>query len=242
MVGLDFAPRVIQRLHRLLPEADFRVGDIGRMPFEDGEVHVYYSGGVVEHDESGPAPALREARRVLAPDGWFLCSVPDASALRNLLFRKDRTERLDMSPELVVKRTSETRPEPPPEAMRFFQYAFTQEEFTQLLENAGFEVTAHFGYALIWGLMEIPGVHRLSSAVRRRRVERPAVASPGAADDASRERRGSTGILKAGKQLLRRALVREDPTTPILGTAIGWANEHMANMRMYVARPVRSQA
>jgi SAM-dependent methyltransferase len=238
VVGVDFAPRAVDRLHRLLPGADVRVGDIMRLPFADGEVHTYYSGGVVEHAEAGPEPALAEARRVLAPDGWFLCSVPDASSLRNLLFRKESTERRDASPPMIVKRVEDTIGEPPPDGMHFFQYAFTEPEFTERLTNAGFEVTAHFGYALVWGLLEIPGVSRLSGILQRRHATAEATgsapASPPVDDGGGRP---FEAPLRAGKEFLKRALLREDRTTPVLGPAIGWANEHMANMRMYVARP-----
>jgi SAM-dependent methyltransferase len=219
VVGLDFAPRAVERLQRALPGADVRLGDIERLPFADGEIHAYYSGGVVEHDESGPEVALREARRVLADDGWFLCSVPDTSPLRNILYRKDRTLRRDMAEEMVVTRVAQTRPESPPEGMHFFQYVFSPDEFSGRLSDAGFEVTAHFGYALAWGMMEIPGMTALSRRLLERRSagssapppSTAAVASPGEATPRHR---------RVGTRILRRALL-----------------QHMSNMRMYVARP-----
>ncbi|HEY4013125.1 MAG TPA: class I SAM-dependent methyltransferase [Polyangiaceae bacterium] len=231
VVGVDFAPRAVERLRRELPEADVRLGDIMRLPFSNGEVHAYYSGGVVEHDESGPEVGLREARRVLADDGWFLCSVPDASALRNVLFAKRRTVRRDMDPEMVVTRVDHTRPEEPPAGMHFFQYVFTVDEFSQRLADAGFEVAEHFGYSLIWGLMEVPGVTPLTRRLlRRSSVQAPAPTTATRASPA-KPRRGT------GKEILRRALLREDRTLPLLGPAVAWATEHMSNMRMYLARP-----
>src|SRR6266513_271610 len=41
-VGVDFAERTIERLHRAAPELDVRVGNITALPFGDGEVHSYY--------------------------------------------------------------------------------------------------------------------------------------------------------------------------------------------------------
>jgi SAM-dependent methyltransferase len=70
--GVDFAENTLNQIRRIDPQIDVRFGDVRALPFRDEEVHVYYSGGVVEHFEDGPAAALKEARRVLASDGWFL--------------------------------------------------------------------------------------------------------------------------------------------------------------------------
>jgi SAM-dependent methyltransferase len=235
VVGVDFAPRAVNRLRRLLPDADVRIGDITHLPFSDGEVHAYYSGGVVEHDESGPEPALREAKRVLAPDGWFLCSVPDASPLRNILYRGPYTERRDLSPAMVVKRVQGTATEAPPADMTFFQYVFTKAEFKHRLHQAGFEVVDDFGYSLEWGLLEIPGAHRLLRALRPPRAPSSTPADAGGATENHRARR--IRLPGVAKEWLVRGLLREDRTIPAIGPAIGWAAEHMANLRMYIARP-----
>lgn len=242
VVGVDFAERTIERLRQVAPELDLRVADIMALPFADGEVHSYYSGGVVEHIESGPEPALDEARRVLADDGWFLCSVPDASSLRQRLFARGRTDRHDLEPSLVVTRVAHTVAEPPPDGLEFFQYAFTTEEFTKLLENAGFTVDHTFGYNFIWGLMEVPGfraVHDTALALARslRDRLRPPTREPSSAP--------VTPSISAPPMLAtpgeggfwRRALLKEDRTTPLLGPLIDYACEHTASMRMYVARP-----
>ena len=242
-VGIDFAARTIERVLRVAPELDVRVGNILALPFADGEVHSYYSGGVVEHFETGPEPALAEARRVIARDGWFLCSVPDASFLRRRLFSRARTERFDLDPPLVVTEVDATRPEPPPAGVEFFQYAFTPAEFTQKLADAGFTVERTFGYSFLWGLMELPhfraaydGAIGLMRSLRDRvrpspTTEAPRATAPSATIAAANGHNGGVG------GLLRRALVKEDRATPVLGPLIDFACEHTASMRMYVARP-----
>ena len=230
-LGIDFAPRTVARFHRLVAGADVRRGDIRRLPLADGEVHTYYSGGVVEHEESGPDPALAEARRVVASDGWFLCSVPDTTTLRDrVLFRGEVTRRLDLAPPLMVTRVSELRPEPPPSGMTFFQYAFTEAEFTARLASAGFEVVDSFGYGLVWGLMELPGFQKLVDAVLA--APRRASAPDGQVDPAAAS--APRGGLK---ELIVRALIAEDRTLPLVGPLIRFATERFSNMRMYVTRP-----
>jgi SAM-dependent methyltransferase len=251
-VGIDFAEKTVERVRRVAPELDVRVGNIMALPFADGEVHSYYSGGVVEHIEGGPEAALREARRVLRPDGWFLCSVPDDSFLRRRLFRRAQTDRFDLEPQLSVRRVERTEEEPGSSQLEFFQYAFTEPEFTRLLDDAGFSVERTFGYSLVWGLMELPrfgalyrGAFAMASGLRDRLRGR----NGGHSDDAARATAAATApghvepataAPAAGSRsgdFLRRALVKEDRQTPLVGPLIGLLCEYGANMRMFVARP-----
>lgn len=246
-VGIDFAEMTVERVRRVAPELDVRVGNIMALPFADGEVHSYYSGGVVEHIECGPEAALREARRVLRKDGWFLCSVPDDSFLRRRLFRGEQTDRFDLEPKLSVRRVARTEEEPSSSQLEFFQYAFTEPEFTRLLEDAGFTVEGTFGYSLVWGLMELPrfaaiyrGAFAMASGLRDRLRQRNGGHSNDGVATAPSEVGPATVTPAGGSRpgdFLRRALVKEDRETPFLGPLIGLLCEYAANMRMFVARP-----
>jgi SAM-dependent methyltransferase len=247
-VGVDFAAQTVDKVRRVAPELDVRVGDIQALPFGDGEVHSYYSGGVVEHLEGGPEAALREARRVMRTDGWFLCSVPDHSLLRKQLFRGEETERGDLEPKLTVRRVDATALEPKPAGMEFFQYAFSEHEFTRLLADAGFTVERTFGYSLVWGLMELPrfaplyrGAFSVASGLRSR-LARSAHNGNGAhAPEPSDGGAAAAGATSDGTRddgnWLRRALVKEDRSTPLLGPLVDLLCEYCSNMRMFVARP-----
>jgi SAM-dependent methyltransferase len=238
-IGIDFAQRTVEKVRAVAPELDVRVGNILELPFGDGEVHSYYSGGVVEHFESGPEPALREARRVLSPDGWFLCSVPDDSFLRRRLFDRDCTERRDLTPPLAVRRVGRTHEEPALDGYQFFQYAFTEDEFRRRLDEAGFAVERTFGYSLIWGLAELPrfralydGAFNLARTLGTRL--RPASAPSLVGDD---DAAGTPRVAAGPGGFLHRVLVKEDRSAPVLGPLVGLLCEGFANMRMYVARP-----
>jgi SAM-dependent methyltransferase len=224
MVGLDFATTTLSRLRRSHPDLRLCGGDVGRLPFRSGAFRAYYSGGVVEHFEGGPLDALREARRVLADEGVLLVSVPYQSPLRRLgvLGGHDR------------RRVAAVGQDGTGEERRFFQYAFSRAEFSALLRQAGFVVARTQGYAILFGLMELPFVGRAIEAAQRRR-ERRGVATPCPADtDAVPARPASPPPLP---RLLKRLLVSEDASVPVLGASVRLLRWAAANMMMYVCTP-----
>ena len=83
VVGLDLAATALARARRVWPDFHGAVGDVRRMPFPDHTFGAVVSIGVLEHDESGPLPALREHRRVLRHDGLLLVTVPRISPLKS---------------------------------------------------------------------------------------------------------------------------------------------------------------
>jgi SAM-dependent methyltransferase len=231
-IGLDFAPKLMSSARALDPELRLLVGDVLKLPLADGMVGVYLSNGVVEHWEDGPAAALAEARRVLAPDGVFLCTVPDASWLRRWLFRRDMTERGT----LTARTVDETRVEPAPSGFAFYQYAFETEEFVARLRAAGFAVEEAVGESLMHGLFEVPGLKRAYQAAynvaRRLRPRRRAAGRSATATAAA-----SAFDVEPRSSLLERALIREEPELPLVGPLVARAAEYCSTMRMYVARP-----
>ena len=254
--GVDFAVETIQQLNQIDPTLNVQQGDVCALPWADGEVQVYYSGGVVEHFEDGPEPALREARRVIAADGWFICLVPDASWFRRrVLYRKATETQVATAGELWARPASGTRVEAAGEGLRFFQYAFEEAEFRALLEQAGFEVTRTFGTHFIWGLLEHtwlrhahdaamkllegPRARGFTSAGPARATGESSTANAapaqrkGQAPGASLVRRARAAVVDIAK----RAFLYEDTTLPVLGHAVRLALEVVPNMRVYVARP-----
>lgn len=240
-VGVDFAERTVEAVRALVPGLDVRVGNVLSLPFADGEIHTYYSGGVVEHFEAGPEPALREARRVIADDGWFLCSVPDESLLRNLLYRAEASPAPRPGAGRFVRRVLRSEAEPAPAGVSFYQYAFSPAEFTALLNQAGFAVVRNFSTGLLWGLMELPHAPAILDAATRlkRRLSGRAQAPDSEAqkEPPTRSADESRGGPSPSGGALRRALLLEDPSVPVVGPLARLVRERVGNMRMYVARP-----
>ena len=95
------------------------LADASRLPFRDASFDLYASFETIEHVEDDRA-VVREARRVLAPGGIFLCSTP---------------EREVISP----GRTLEDRPDNP-----FHVREYARSEFESLLRT-GFDRFAWYG-------------------------------------------------------------------------------------------------
>ena len=68
VTGLDFAPRMLERARRKLPEATWVEGDLLELPFADGSFEAATVGFGVRN-VSDLEGGLRELRRVLVPGG-----------------------------------------------------------------------------------------------------------------------------------------------------------------------------
>jgi ubiquinone/menaquinone biosynthesis C-methylase UbiE len=221
VVGLDFARETLAEIRKRRKSLVLCAGDVATLPFENECFDLYYSGGVVEHFESGAEVALNEAHRVLRPGGVFLVSVPYFSPLRRILLPIKRSHWRRVSHSIVEASNTSNR-------LQFFQYAYTRSEFKDLLQDSGFRVMATQGYAILWGLYDMPFVHSALSMITRSKRDSSSVRkgeSPTSQPSGNQERSPS---------LARRIAVGEDDAVPIAGKIIRGLRWACANMMMYV--------
>jgi SAM-dependent methyltransferase len=134
--GVDYAEQTVARIQALAPKLNVRVGNVYALDVPDGFYGGYISMGVFEHDSEGPLSGLREARRVMKPDGVAFITVPYLNPQR-----KKWLQKLGTSNDWRVS-----------VELKFYQYYFSVIEFTQYLEQTGFEVQEVFPYAVSAGL------------------------------------------------------------------------------------------
>lgn len=228
-VGLDFATRTLLDVRDRYPGLLLGAADVARLPLRSRVVDTYYSGGVVEHFEAGPDSAIAEANRVLRPDGVLLISVPYFSPLRRAL-APFRTQ--DWA------RTGHHNVEPAPAGRAFFQYAYTPKEFKEVLTRHGFSVRSTRGYSILWGLYEMPLLGRALGRVAGRRGQSIQMAAQPSEPDTE-----DSGGIASPASTLRRLLVSEDDSVPVLGLGVRFLRWFAANMMMYecvVTRPRRT--
>jgi SAM-dependent methyltransferase len=223
VVGLDFALDSLAAVRRTGKALILTAGDVARLPLATGSVDAYYSGGVVEHFEAGPGPALDEARRVLRPEGYLLISVPYESPLRRLLEHR-------RSP--AWRRVHRHAVGPAPSGRAFFQYVYRPDEFAALLATHGFVVRRRKPVSIVWGLYELPVLRRALGRAAR-------IASrPGPAGGAS-EKPAAAEPSVAGwlRTLAKRLVVAEDDRVPVLGFGVRILGWFAANMTLFVCQP-----
>ena len=238
VVGLDFAQSTLAILRSRYADLMLCTGDVSALPFRDGAFDLYYSGGVVEHFETGARPALREAKRVLRPGGVLLISVPYVSLMRRALspFKSSLWKRVSRAgvDEGAVR-----------DGKQFFQYVYTRSEFEQELAAAGLRVISTQGYGILWGLYDISLLQTLTEKLTQRSVN-----SPGGGGSVERKCVHPTasegvdsGVKRAypansvsSRSTLKRLLSDEDDRVPVLGLGVRFMRRLCANMMMYVCQ------
>jgi glycosyltransferase involved in cell wall biosynthesis/SAM-dependent methyltransferase len=128
ITGVDFDPRIVERVKAHDRRIPVEVGDVCRLRFKDGSFAAYVSLGVIEHFEEGPEQALREAFRVLRPGGLAFITVPYLNGFRKLWVHPLRNLFFGLRRQISGKRDY------------FWEYRYTRRELADYLEQAGFEI------------------------------------------------------------------------------------------------------
>lgn len=131
MVGIELSHEAGVIAKQNQRDARLLEADVREVPLRSHSIDAVLSLGVVEHDERGPLAALREARRILKPNGVLVLVVPYNNLLRrfvmNRLLGYANWRRRRLHAEL-----------------RFAEYRFSAREVRRFLESAGFEVLAWY--------------------------------------------------------------------------------------------------
>lgn len=190
--GVDGSLAALATARRAVP-VPLAASDVRALAIRSGAVAAYVSLGVVEHDREGPDAILAEARRVLAPGGVLVVSVPYVNGARRLgapwIRRRART---------VAAAGG-----------AFYQYAFSRRELLAALARQGFVAQAAHPYDPARLLRSA-----LPPALVARLRRRPPVLA-GAAS-VPRPATGPAGSRGRLARLLRRALYTE-PALRLLG-------------------------
>jgi SAM-dependent methyltransferase len=101
--------------------------DVRGTPFKDESVDAIISLGVVEHDEAGPLRALREAHRMLKPNGLLILAVPYNNPWRRFFMNHVQT--------FVTGRRRRAGWK-----LGFAEYRFSKPEVRSFLSQASFTV------------------------------------------------------------------------------------------------------
>jgi SAM-dependent methyltransferase len=192
VAGVDGSVAALATARQAAP-VPLAASDLRALAIRSGAVAAYVSLGVVEHDRDGPDAILAEARRVLAPGGVLVVSVPYLNGIRRLgapwIRRRAR----------AVAAAGGT----------FYQYAFSRRELLAALARQGFAAQAARPYDP--GRLLRARLPRVMLARLQRRQAAPAGAASGPRP--ATEVAGSRGRLA---RLLRPVLYTE-PALRLLG-------------------------
>src|SRR5262249_1166098 len=78
--GVDRSEEMLARARERFPLGDFRAATAEALPFADGSLQAYRADRLYTHIAQ-PQRAVAEARRVLAPSGWFVLADPESDLI-----------------------------------------------------------------------------------------------------------------------------------------------------------------
>jgi SAM-dependent methyltransferase len=130
-VGVEISAEACRMAREMDPTLPLARADARHAPLRSASADAVLSLGVVEHDEAGPLPSLRELRRVLKPGGLLVLAVPFNNLFRRLLVNHLQT--------WVTRKRRRARMR-----LGFAEYRFSWREVARFLTRSGFEPLASY--------------------------------------------------------------------------------------------------
>ena len=154
VVGIDNNELAVAQLKDFDESLQVELGDILDIHYPDNSFDAYISMGVVEHFEDGPMPALKEAYRVLKPNGLIFVSTPTVNVIRKLVRRPLRNAINAFPRSLMFLRSGWGKskrnailaavgnllPRKRGKYYHFSEYRYSRAELESFLQQSGFRV------------------------------------------------------------------------------------------------------
>jgi SAM-dependent methyltransferase len=125
--GVDYSEELVKQVLEFQPDLPIRLGNVLALDCPDNYYSGYVSLGVIEHRFDGPEPFLKEAYRVVKPNGVLCIAVPYFNFVRNSKSQFGA----------YSKKT---------EGLEFYQYGFSEKYYKSLLEDTGFVIDSFVSY------------------------------------------------------------------------------------------------
>lgn len=82
--GIDYAKKTVQKINSYFPHLKVTSQDVRQTTFSNNFFDVYFSFGVIEHFYDGFDGIIKEAIRIVKPEGYLIFYFPVMSSLRKL--------------------------------------------------------------------------------------------------------------------------------------------------------------
>ncbi|MFX0020541.1 MAG: methyltransferase domain-containing protein [Candidatus Hermodarchaeota archaeon] len=154
VIGVDNNNLAITKLKQFRSSLKVDFGNILKLNYPDNFFDAYISMGVIEHFEDGPLLALKEAYRVLKPNGLIFVSTPTVNIIRKIFIQPilnvinrfyytftkfynflNKNNLIDRKFKKDKREKKERK-----NYYHFIEYRFTSEELQAFLKKSNFEV------------------------------------------------------------------------------------------------------
>jgi ubiquinone/menaquinone biosynthesis C-methylase UbiE len=145
IIGIDNNEYTISNLREYDSELQVKLGNILDLKFPKNSFDAYISMGVIEHFEDGPIPALKEAYRVLKPNGLLFVSTPTINIIRKIfgqsflnLINLFINNAIKWIGNIFLKNKNQKRFKK--KYKKFFEYRFKVSELKDYLKKTNFKI------------------------------------------------------------------------------------------------------